>query len=146
MRVLRLNDPKGKILTQHCAEVTDPITQVVPFVTQALDEVERLSGMGVAAPQIGQLYRWYVDYKRELHINPEILSQSDEVEIMEGCLSLPRKWYTALRFQTVELRYFNTEMEEQIITVEGLDAFVAQHEIDHLNGRLVNEHGKRVYR
>jgi len=101
-------------------------------------------GIGLAAPQIGVLKRVIIydleeDKGRVVALcNPRIVESSDELEVDdEGCLSLPgitipieRPAFVTCEAQTISGSHVRIE-------ADGLHARVLQHEIDHLDGKLI---------
>ena len=70
-------------------------------------------------------------------VNPEIVWKSEAQVIMEeGCLSLPDIWINISRPSEVILKFFDQNGKEQERKFSGVDARAAQHEIDHLDGKL----------
>lgn len=108
--------------------------------------MKKYKGIGLAAPQLGVLYRVVViDIDNTVHelVNPEIVSASFDVDIkMEGCLSLPDTSYTVERNFRIEVRARNSGGKKLFFKADGLFARVIQHEIDHLNGLLICDKGK----
>jgi peptide deformylase len=109
-----------------------------------LDMTETMSvnkGCGLAAPQVGiNLRLAVVDLAGQLItlINPEIVKTSKETEVMEeGCLSLPEVEAKVKRLTWVEVKYLNAEGKEINFKAEGILARIIQHEVDHLNGKLI---------
>jgi peptide deformylase len=132
----------------------DPVLRERARPVEAFDdalhaEVARLTGLlddalgaGLAATQIGVLSRVFVyrmpDGPMEVMVNPEILWASDELELFdEGCLSLPGVWFEVERPRRVRVRAFDEHGAEREFEVEGAEADVIQHELDHLDGVLV---------
>ncbi|MEN2494201.1 MAG: Peptide deformylase 1 [Hyphomicrobiaceae bacterium hypho_1] len=71
-------------------------------------------------------------------INPEIIYFSDEKRIYEeGCLSLPDVRVEIERPTEISVRYINQYGTKEKLTTHGLLATAIQHEIDHLDGRLI---------
>ncbi len=105
-------------------------------------------GIGLAAPQVGNLYRIITISLREIKcclINPKIISVSfDNDTKEEGCLSLPDITYEVKRNVLIEVRARSTSGGTIHFEAEGLLARVVQHEIEHLNGVLINDKGKVV--
>lgn len=112
-----------------------------------IDTMERESGVGLAAPQVGLEKRLLVALQMKspddddaipiVMANPEVLSRSRETWIFEeGCLSIPGIRGDVTRPDRIEVRYRDVGGAEHTITAEGMFARVLQHEIDHLDGRL----------
>ncbi|MEM9271025.1 MAG: peptide deformylase, partial [Pseudomonadota bacterium] len=102
-------------------------------------------GVGLAAPQVGVIARMFVmDCNREdagqaptVVINPEILWNSEETATYEeGCLSIPEIFEDVTRPQRIRLGFTDETGMAREEEYEGLWATCAQHEIDHLNGKL----------
>ncbi len=113
-------------------------------------------GVGLAAPQVGILQRLVVldcvkgenERPRPLIMfNPEIVSSSDEMNVYEeGCLSIPEQFADVTRPAEVEVRWIDQNGKEMQETFDGLWATCAQHEIDHLDGKLFIDYLKPLKR
>jgi len=139
----------------HVRKYGDPVlktrSRTVERFDEALrDEVRRMSelmidalGVGLAANQVGVLNRVLV-YRVQQQapvsalINPEIEWSGDEEETLEeGCLSLPGVHVDVDRAVFVRVRARDEYGEPITIEASGLEARVIQHEMDHLDGKLV---------
>ena len=105
------------------------------------------NGVGLAANQVGSdLCIFVIDKKLagennvpDVYINPEILEYSQEsLALEEGCLSLPNFWPQIKRAKKVRLKALDENGNKIKIKARGFLARVFQHEIDHLNGLLIN--------
>ncbi len=144
------SDMKREIITYPnplLLKISDEVEAVGDEIRELLDDmVETMyadDGIGLAAPQVGiNLRAIVVDIRKGdsdllQMINPEIIS-SDGIEIMEeGCLSVPGMLVRVERAAEVVVRYLNINGKESEIEAEGLLAVALQHEIDHLDGRLI---------
>ena len=95
--------------------------------------------VGMAANMIGKKKRIIVMAKGPMVIamlNPRILSASGEYEAEEGCLSLEGK-RKAKRYRTIRLCWQDVQMKEHVGMLEGFQAQIVQHEIDHCDGKLI---------
>jgi peptide deformylase len=133
----------------------DPVLRAVALPVERFDErlrseAERMGelmhdalGVGLAATQLGVLHRMlvykaYADDPLTVLVNPEIEWASEELETgEEGCLSLPGVHVEVDRPTAVRVRGRDASGGELEIEAEGLEARVIQHEIDHLDGKLV---------
>ena len=101
-------------------------------------------GIGLAAPQVGELLRLVVidlqkDEERDpiVLVNPDIVAASKDLATREeGCLSLPGQYADVTRPAVVKVRYQDLTGAKREIEGEGLMAACLQHEIDHLDGVL----------
>jgi len=99
-------------------------------------------GFGLAAPQVGLATRMFVMHfpeskrtKEPLVVcNPTLQLHGDNVLMREGCLSLPDIFEQVTRQRFATMHYFQPDGLEREIELSELDARVAQHETDHLNG------------
>jgi peptide deformylase len=125
-------------------KVSQPVTEVTDeHIKLAIDMVETMhhfGGVGLAAPQVGELVRLIVVRKftpntfPTILFNPVITARSGSTNTKEGCLSVPRAydWVKRSAFITVEgLTLTNEPFKEEF---SGLEAVIYQHEIDHLDG------------
>jgi len=107
-------------------------------------------GIGLAAPQIGVMSRLFVmDCVKDdaaapdpmVLINPTILSVSEEQGTYEeGCLSIPDQFAEVKRPAEVEMEWLGLDGKTHRAQFDGLWATCAQHELDHLNGKLFIDH------
>jgi peptide deformylase len=109
-------------------------------------------GVGLAATQLGVLHRvlvYRVQQQAELAalVNPEIEWRSGEEEIAEeGCLSLPGVLVDVERPIYIRVRARDEHGEPILVEASGLEARVIQHEIDHLDGKLIIDRTSRDQR
>jgi peptide deformylase len=111
------------------------------------DFMHMRGAIGLAAPQVGIAQRVFVaDIGDGLLAlaNPEICAPEGEGLLREGCLSLPNIQVDVPRAQSVLIRGLGANGRETELEVHGLLARVVQHEIDHLNGVLIIDHGPTI--
>lgn len=129
-------------------------------ITALIDSfINRDDAAGLAAPQIGISKRIIIfrnkeregsektkagDY--EVLINPRITqARGEKVTMAEGCLSCPEIQVEVSRSPEIKVRAFTPEGEK--ISKRYLDfiARVVQHEIDHLDGKLIVDYEGNLY-
>jgi peptide deformylase len=98
-------------------------------------------GVGLAANQVGVLQRVIViqlpdDEEPRVFINPELVRQEGEREVLEGCLSIPRYRGLVKRSVKVKAKGLDAKGRQVRVSAEGLLAQALEHEVDHLNGTL----------
>ena len=108
-----------------------------------------LNGVGLAAPQVGVNLRVIVMQTIKVGkmvgpvqemINPVITSySSEEVEIEEGCLSIPGEYLMIKRPHKIHVKFQDLSGKYRKWRLQGLEARIVQHEIDHLDGILMSE-------
>jgi peptide deformylase len=104
------------------------------------------SGVGLAAPQIGVHQRAIVVCLGAGNgrqpgppvgiINPLILEAGRELPDFDGCLSIPGLYAETVRPHFLRLQGIDDRGQPATWTLEGFDAVVAHHEVDHLDGIL----------
>jgi peptide deformylase len=111
---------------------------------KTLDEMAKAmyikGGVGLAACQVGidkQLA--VVDIGNGLMklVNPVIVKKSGSEAQEEGCLSVPDAQVRVKRAKAVTVEYLDENGQAKRVRATGLLARVLQHEIDHLNGRVI---------
>lgn len=103
--------------------------------------------LGLAAVQVGMPLRVVALSPVEfggcaIVINPEIVEASDKfVDGVEGCLSIERgtKTFQVRRPKVVTVRFIDRNGTEREHVAKGIGARLIQHEIDHLDGRLISD-------
>jgi peptide deformylase len=153
-----LNEAEARILRTSCAEVPFPLDAAAQRDVEALIEafIAREDALGLAAPQIGisrriVVYRnkgfddkstWTKDEKDyDLLINPRITQARGELVYMEeGCLSCPEIQVEVGRFPEIKIRALNIKGQKINKRYADFPARVAQHELDHLDGKLIVDH------
>jgi peptide deformylase len=99
--------------------------------------------IGLAAPQVGIPLRILVTGVRGIYracINPRVIQFGSNRLIMEeGCLSVPNCFVSMRRPATVDAMYQDVAGAWKRTTLTSMEARVFQHEIDHLNGLLIND-------
>ena len=80
-------------------------------------------------------------------VNPRILRLGDEMGVYEeGCLSLPDVRLDIERPTTLKVAFQGLDGKPHELDADGLTATVIQHEIDHLDGRLIIDFLTRLKR
>jgi peptide deformylase len=144
---------RKEIALSQIRQYGDPVLRMrADDVSEFDDELEKLSermialmhdadGVGLAATQIGILRRFFVctlDGEDRVLVNPVVTPVGDETETDdEGCLSLGSIRVPIERALRVEVEARDAAGEPVSLSLEGLDARVVQHELDHLDGVLL---------
>ncbi len=150
MSVLPIVTYDDDVLRQKAEPVKENSEELQNLIDDMFDTMYNSDGVGLAAPQVGTLQRIFVAdvdpmaeesdyplYGPLAMINPEITFQSDqEVEMDEGCLSIPGVNATVSRPERIVVAYRDQNFEKQELEAGGWLARVIQHETDHLDGIL----------
>ncbi len=128
------------VLRQKAEPVTDIAAQVAPFVERMVALMREKNGIGMAAPQVGISRRFFVSNiaGMKVAINPVIVTHSQtRTSKREGCITRPGFEVYVPRWDTVLLRFVNLSGIVSVKSLSGLEARIAQHEIDHLDGQCI---------
>lgn len=146
-------DPRLKKVAQAVPDISDALRALADDMLQTMYEAP---GIGLAAPQIGQLTRLVVlDCVKEegaaprptVMFNPEITAASDALNTYEeGCLSIPEQYAEVTRPAEISVRWMDMDGRAQSQDFDGLWATCIQHEIDHLEGKLFIDYLKPLKR
>tara|TARA_X000000950_G_scaffold248024_1_gene306790 strand:+ start:412 stop:936 length:525 start_codon:yes stop_codon:yes gene_type:complete len=140
-------------------KISEPIEKVgineTKLVNDLFETMYKSNGIGLAAVQVGILKRILVidvsnkDKKNEpiAFINPVIKKVSEETSIYEeGCLSIPDTFIEIERPKICEIEFIDIKGKIQNLECDGLLSTCIQHEINHLDGKLIIDHLSKLKR
>ncbi len=131
------------VLKKRADEVTDIDGRLVELADEMLLTMHEAQGLGLAAPQVGVGRRLFVyeigESGPRAIVNPVIDEADGEWEYEEGCLSVPGMYFPITRAKRVHVTGFDLDGNEVSIEAEDMEAKLYQHELDHLDGRLLLE-------
>ncbi len=140
-------------------KVSQPIEKVgineKKLIKDLFETMYNSNGIGLAAVQVGILKRILVidvsnkDEKKEplSFINPIIKKVSEERSVYEeGCLSIPDTFIEIERPKICEVEYIDINGKTKILKCDGLLSTCLQHEINHLDGKLIIDHLSKLKR
>ncbi len=140
LTIIHYPDPRLEETATEIEEVDDSVRLLAE---EMLKLMFTSSGVGLAAPQVGVAVRLFVASPtvqaddRRVYINPRIVSADGWQEGEEGCLSMPDVTCRLKRRAVVTIEATNLAGKIFQEIVDGLAARIVQHEIDHLDGRLL---------
>ncbi len=136
--------PDNPVLKQHAKRVPGIDSSIQRLIDNMIETMQQANGVGLAAPQVGVSLRVIVvqmpGQEPFALINPEVVRQSGEQEVTEGCLSVPGYYGELKRPAYVTVKGKDRNGKATRIKAEGLLAEALEHEIDHLNGKLYIDH------
>lgn len=150
--IITLPDPLLRTASARVERVDDAVRRLADDM---LETMYAAPGVGLAAVQVGVPRQLIVlDTAKEddpprplVMINPEIRELSDELRLYEeGCLSIPEVRIDIERPAQIVVGYIDRDGNPQELKTGGLLATAIQHEIDHLNGRLIIDFLSRLKR
>ncbi|MGR3542371.1 MAG: peptide deformylase [Hasllibacter sp.] len=133
-----------------CAPVGAVTDEVRALAADLLETMYDAPGRGLAAPQVGVPSRVFVmDVAWKdgapapvAMVDPEVLDASPGEEgLEEACLSIPGAPRVVMRPSAVTMAWTDLAGERVHRRLTGMEARCAQHELDHLNGVLILDHG-----
>ncbi|HEX9888494.1 MAG TPA: peptide deformylase [Nitriliruptorales bacterium] len=159
MSILEIRLFGDPVLRQEAREVTDFDERLRRLAADMFDTMRAAPGVGLAANQVGVLKRLFTWEVVDVHededaesgeqatvrghavVNPVVEDASEESLLdEEGCLSFPGLFYPVERPLRARMRWQDLDGEEHRSDVEGFDARVWLHELDHLNGIVFIDH------
>ncbi|HET6601402.1 MAG TPA: peptide deformylase [Gaiella sp.] len=137
-QIRQYGDPVLRMRADEVHEFDDELGKVSERMIALMHDAE---GVGLAATQVGILRRFFVctlDGEDRLLVNPVITPLGEDTESdAEGCLSLGSVRVPVERSAKVKLEAQDADGSPVALELEGHPARVVQHEVDHLDGKLM---------
>lgn len=137
-QIRQYGDPVLRMRADEVVEFDEELHDVSERMFQLMHDAE---GVGLAATQVGILRRFFVcalDGEDRLLVNPVVTPAGTDSDVdMEGCLSLGSVRVPVERATKVTLEARDAEGNAVSLELEGYPARVVQHEVDHLDGKLM---------
>jgi peptide deformylase len=150
-QIVEIGDPVLRRRAREVSggEISSP--EIQTLIDDLIDTKRATHGAGIAANQVGEPVRVAIVEVEEdnprypykppepltVMINPTLEALDDQqIEINEGCLSVPDLRGTLQRHLEIRIRYLDREGGEHEEVKRGLTAGTFQHEVDHLDGVL----------
>ncbi len=156
MAILELLSYPDPILAKVCDPVAEITPEIRQFVADMAETMYDAPGVGLAAPQVGKAVRIFImdasgsDEEKDLrvYINPTLELLGEVINSgQEGCLSVPFGYRADVkRYESVRITAQDLEGNTVDEILTDFPAIVAQHEFDHLNGKLFIDHISRLRR
>ena len=142
LKIIIFPDPRLRTVAKTVEVVDDSIKKLTQDM---LETMYQGSGIGLAATQVNVHKRVIVldisESKDEplILINPEIIKIIDPNKkiFSEGCLSVPGFYEELTRPSAVEISYLDIDGKRNLLLANDLLAVVIQHEMDHLDGKMM---------
>ncbi len=131
---------RARAVTQVSQRHRDTLSKMAQVMYDA-------GGIGLAAPQVGISESMIVvDIGQGLYklINPKIVKREGSQVREEGCLSVPGISINVKRAKRVLVEAQDDEGKKVKIAADNLLACVFQHEVDHLNGKLIVDYASVI--
>ena len=142
--IVKYGDPR---LRKTCANVED-FSTLPDIISNMYDSMYEAEGIGLAANQVGydlNLFIIDITHTEEAEepaefVNGKIVDSRGESVFSEGCLSVPGVEFEIKRPEYITLEYQKIDGSKHKQEFGGLFARAIQHEMDHLNGKLIVDH------
>ena len=137
-QIRQYGDPVLRMRAAEVERFDDELARVSERMKLLMHDAD---GVGLAATQVGILRRFFVatlDGEDRVLVNPVVTPVGSDVEVeQEGCLSLGPLRLPVERAARVKVEAKDETGESISFELEGADARVVQHELDHLDGTLI---------
>ena len=142
LKILIFPDPRLRTVAKAVEKVDDSLKELTEDMLETMYEG---SGIGLAATQVDVHKRVIVvDISEEkdeplVLINP-VLNKVIDPELKtysEGCLSVPGFYEELERPSEIEISFQDEKGQDQTLIANGLLSVVVQHEMDHLEGKMM---------
>ncbi|HOW58863.1 MAG TPA: peptide deformylase [Candidatus Omnitrophota bacterium] len=146
MTKLKIRTYPDPILSQRAAPVTDFGPLMQDLFDSMIETMHESDGVGLASPQVGISKQIFIACptirkgEEYVIVNPILESFSGKEFGSEGCLSLPGVFAEIGRATKIKFSYQDRHGKKFRLEVENFFARVVQHEMDHLNGKLLIDH------
>ena len=142
LKILVFPDPRLRTLAEPVMDFDNSLKKLSEDMIETMYEG---SGIGLAATQVNVHKRIIVvDISEEKNsplilVNPTLkkIINPEKKSYSEGCLSVPGFYEELLRPSSVEINAYDVNGNEVNIVTEGLLSVVIQHEMDHLDGKMM---------
>lgn len=143
MALLKVVEYPHPVLQQKALPLHDFGPEMQTFFDDMIDTMYVEDGVGLAAPQVGVSKRILVASpsmkkgEEYVIVNPEIYASAGREAGVEGCLSLPGITGEVMRAKKIRVRFQDRFGKAHDIEAKDFFARIIQHEIDHLDGKLL---------
>ncbi len=144
LKILAWPDPRLKEAAQPVSRFDDELQAFIHDLEETL--CAGPSAVGIAATQVASLQRVIIidatskknikHHGRQVLINPEITHWEGYAIGREGCLSVPDYTGNVIRAEQITIEAQDEGGQAHTWHMEGFEARLVQHEIDHLDGLL----------
>jgi peptide deformylase len=137
MELIKIPDKRLRQKCKSIKVIDDNIKHIAEEMTRIMQENH---GIGLAAPQVGELIRMIVinDGIDIVIINPEIKRANGTQRLIEGCLSIPDAQFLTKRPTSLVLYGVDIKGATIAIAYGSSMSAVISHEVDHVNGKLID--------
>lgn len=151
--ILTIPNPVLRKKSKPVKKITPDIEKLAELMIEVMDEHsgQKLRVVGLSACQLGASIRMMAFYTNpnmlrrdaiQIVINPELVYAKKSYIARETCLSIPGKTYRVKRFKMVKIRGLTLNGETHSFRGRALLAQIFSHELDHIDGILIDKSGE----
>jgi peptide deformylase len=141
---LRLPCKRVEVVDSYIIALARELAELLDYINTPV-----LRAYGLSAPQVGECVQLFVIATfavKMVVLNPIVVKTFGIHSWVEGCLSLPNRFYMVRRPKLIKFQYLDLAGG----TIRGLlrddYAGVCQHEIQHLSGIMIDAIGSPIKR
>jgi peptide deformylase len=148
-RIITTGNPERfqllRVKSNECSlPLVDSDRDIISNMQRIMDEMGELAG-GIAAVQVGFPRRIFIMRESETKcltvVNPKIVKRSSaEAKKAESCLSIPNTTLMISRPKEITLEFYDEDGAKYTRKFTHTLARIVCHEMDHLNGKLLDAH------
>ncbi len=141
LNIVKAPDAKLRVKTRSVKKITPALLKTIQEMIKVTKKFIDPEGVGLASTQVGNDEQYFISKSEDntftAVLNPEITSSGKRTKVFfEGCLSIPNYYGEVTRPTSIKVKYMDINGQMISKSLTGLDAWIFQHEYDHLNGTL----------
>ncbi len=148
MSILKILIHPNKILRKKSKKIKKYNNKLKKNIKNMFNTMYTYNGIGLSGIQVNiRKSIIIIDILRKknsklVFINPKIIKKKKKINSKEGCLSIPNKYLNIIRYKYLILKAYTIKGEKKIYHTKNLLSICIQHEIDHINGKLIIDYQK----
>ncbi len=133
----------NKILRKKSKKINKFNNKLKKIINNMFIIMYKYNGIGLSGIQINiKKSIFIIDILKKknsklIFINPKIIKKKKIIKSIEGCLSIPNKYIKIKRYKYLIIKSYNIKGKKNIFYTKNLLSICIQHEIDHINGKLI---------
>ncbi len=143
MSILKILTYPNKILRKKSNKIKKITKKIKKNINNMFNTMYINNGIGLSGIQVNiNKSIIIIDIFKKINsklvfINPKIIKKKKKIKSKEGCLSIPNKYLNIIRYKYLIFKAYNLKFKKKIYYVKNLLSICIQHEIDHINGKLI---------
>ena len=145
--LVKVPDPRLRMLCSPVKSI-DSLVRSLAFELKHYVLASKGKAVGMSAPQLGEMLNVFVIETPALSlvlINPRTIKSAGLHMQVEGCLSLPSRYFLVSRPKLLKLNYLGLDRQWHALKLHDHYAGIAWHEMNHLLGKTIDVEGQEMY-